>query len=127
MAISLDAIGIVTSNMEKSLEFYSLLGVDVPKSLDDHVEARLSSGIRLMWDTVELVRQIDPNWQTPVGQRIGLAFHCGTATGVDEVFGAVTDAGFSAAKQPWDAFWGQRYAQVIDPDGNIVDLFAPLD
>ena len=27
---------------------------------------------------------------------------------------------------PWDAFWGQRYAQVKDPDGNVVDLFAPL-
>lgn len=25
------------------------------------------------------------------------------------------------------AFWGQRYAVVRDPDGNDVDLFAPLD
>ncbi len=24
----------------------------------------------------------------------------------------------------WDAFWGQRYTTVIDPDGNLVDLFA---
>jgi uncharacterized glyoxalase superfamily protein PhnB len=23
-------------------------------------------------------------------------------------------------------FWGMRYAQVKDPDGNIVDLFADL-
>ena len=29
-------------------------------------------------------------------------------------------------KEPWDAFWGQRYAQIHDPDGNVVDLFAPL-
>ena len=27
---------------------------------------------------------------------------------------------------PWDAFWGQRYAIVTDPDGNHVELFAPL-
>jgi hypothetical protein len=27
---------------------------------------------------------------------------------------------------PYDAPWGQRYATVLDPDGNIVDLFAPL-
>ncbi len=26
----------------------------------------------------------------------------------------------------WDAFWGQRYAILHDPDGNGVDLFAPL-
>ncbi|MCZ6462364.1 MAG: glyoxalase, partial [Actinobacteria bacterium] len=25
-----------------------------------------------------------------------------------------------------DAFWGQRYATVLDPDGNAIDLFAPL-
>jgi uncharacterized glyoxalase superfamily protein PhnB len=29
-------------------------------------------------------------------------------------------------KEPWDAFWGQRYAVVADPDGNHVDLYAPL-
>jgi uncharacterized glyoxalase superfamily protein PhnB len=28
--------------------------------------------------------------------------------------------------EPWDAFWGQRYAVVHDPDGNGVDLFCPL-
>ena len=28
--------------------------------------------------------------------------------------------------EPWDAFWGQRYATVLDPDGNSVDLFAAL-
>lgn len=27
---------------------------------------------------------------------------------------------------PSDAFWGQRYATVHDPDGNPIDLFAPL-
>jgi uncharacterized glyoxalase superfamily protein PhnB len=29
--------------------------------------------------------------------------------------------------EPWDADWGQRYAQVKDPDGNSVDLFAALE
>ena len=28
--------------------------------------------------------------------------------------------------EPFDAFWGQRYATVRDPDGNAVDLFAAL-
>lgn len=32
--------------------------------------------------------------------------------------------GASVAKQPFDAPWGQRYATVLDPDGNAVDLFA---
>ena len=33
-------------------------------------------------------------------------------------------AGVESHKEPWDAFWGQRYAVVKDPDGNHIDLFA---
>ena len=33
-------------------------------------------------------------------------------------------AGYEGHKEPWDAFWGHRYAIVHDPDGNGVDLFA---
>jgi uncharacterized glyoxalase superfamily protein PhnB len=35
-------------------------------------------------------------------------------------------AGFHGEKEPWDAFWGQRYAQLHDPDGVPVDLYASL-
>lgn len=126
MGAKLDAIGIVTADLAKSLEFYRLLGVEVPTELDDHVEAKLPSGLRLMWDSLELVRQIHPGWETPVGQRMGLAWLCESASDVDAVHGCLTGAGFESAKEPWDAFWGQRYAQVVDPDGNVVDLFAPL-
>ena len=38
----------------------------------------------------------------------------------------VVGAGFTGKTEPFDAFWGQRYATVVDPDGNPVDLFAPL-
>ena len=36
-------------------------------------------------------------------------------------------AGYPGHKAPWDAFWGQRYAVAVDPDGNHVSLFAPLE
>jgi uncharacterized glyoxalase superfamily protein PhnB len=36
-------------------------------------------------------------------------------------------AGGAGHKEPWDAVWGQRYAQLRDPDGNAVELFAPLE
>ena len=42
------------------------------------------------------------------------------------VFERVVEAGFDGEKAPWDAFWGQRYAQLRDPDGIPVDLYAPL-
>jgi len=124
----LDAIGIVTADMAASCRFYALLGVPVaePPAGEDHFEATLPSGLRLMWDSVELMKQLDPSWQPPTGHPLGLAFHCGSAAGVNETHAAVLAAGFTSKSEPWDAFWGQRYAQVVDPDGNVVDLFARL-
>ena len=46
--------------------------------------------------------------------------------GVDDVHAAVGAAGFHSKAEPYDAFWVQRYATVLDPDDNAVDLFAPL-
>ena len=124
----LDAIGITTADMAASCRFYALLGVPVatPTADDDHFEATLTSGVRLMWDSVELIKQIDPGWEPPVGHRLSLAFHCGSPAGVDEAHAAIVAAGFASKSEPWDAFWGQRYARVLDPDGNAVDLFAAL-
>ncbi|HEY1521808.1 MAG TPA: VOC family protein [Solirubrobacteraceae bacterium] len=53
-------------------------------------------------------------------------FCCESQEEVDRLYREIVDAGAQTYKEPWDAFWGQRYAQVKDPDGNVVDLFAPL-
>ena len=45
---------------------------------------------------------------------------------VDEVYARVVAAGFEGEKEPWDAFWGQRYALLGDPDGVRVNLYAAL-
>jgi catechol 2,3-dioxygenase-like lactoylglutathione lyase family enzyme len=123
---ALAAIGIVTKDMKESVRFYRLLGVDVPDPADDHLDATLPGGIRLMWDTLELIKQLDPEWTDPKGHRMALAFECASPGEVDATYARVTKAGFRSKKDPWDAFWGQRYAQVIDPDDNVVDLFAQL-
>jgi catechol 2,3-dioxygenase-like lactoylglutathione lyase family enzyme len=123
---ALAAISIVTRDMKESVRFYRLLGVEVPDPADDHLDATLPSGLRLMWDTLELIRQLDPDWTEPRGHRMGLAFECSTPGEVDATHARVTKAGFRSKKEPWDAFWGQRYAQLIDPDDNVVDVFAQL-
>lgn len=123
-----DAIGIVCQDLEVAARFYRLLGVEVPEVAgEDHVEALLPGGIRLMFDSLELVKSFTPDYEPPAGNRMGMAFLCDSPAGVDATYQAILDAGFAGAKEPWDAFWGQRYAQVIDPDGNKVDLFAPLE
>jgi uncharacterized glyoxalase superfamily protein PhnB len=123
----LDAIGIVVTDLARAVAFYRLLDLPFPDpGGDDHLEVTTASGVRVMLDSEALIKGFVADWVEPRGQRVGLAFRCASPADVDARFQAVVDAGFDGAKPPWDAFWGQRYAQVRDPDGNKVDLFAPL-
>jgi catechol 2,3-dioxygenase-like lactoylglutathione lyase family enzyme len=129
MNARLDVIGIVVQNMARSLAFYRRLGLDLPAAADQepHVETTLPGGMRLAWDTVDTILSFDPDWTAPAGSpRIGLAFLCDSPVDVDRAYEELTSLGYAGHKPPWDAFWGQRYASLKDPDGNGVDLFAPL-
>ncbi|WAP58246.1 VOC family protein [Streptomyces sp. S465] len=129
MTARFNAIGLVVADMAASLAFYRSLGLDLPAEADTqpHAEATLPGGTRLMWDTVETVRSFDPDWTPPAGShRVSLAFLCDSPAEVDKTYRDLVAAGARGEKEPWDAVWGQRYAVVLDPDGNGVDLFAPL-
>jgi catechol 2,3-dioxygenase-like lactoylglutathione lyase family enzyme len=124
-----DLIGFVVADMPASLAFYRSLGLDIPTSADDepHVEVVLPGGVRLAWDTIDVIRSFDPEWQPPTGgPGMSTAFLVNSPAEVDGTHDAAVAAGFAVHKAPWDAFWGQRYATLIDPDGNHVDIFAPL-
>jgi catechol 2,3-dioxygenase-like lactoylglutathione lyase family enzyme len=124
-----DVVGIVVADMARSLAFYRLLGFELPADADaqPHVEAVLPGGLRVAWDTIDTIRSFDPGWSPPSGgHRIGLAFACDDPDEVDAIYATMVGAGYAAHLEPWNAFWGQRYAVVNDPDGNAVDLFAPL-
>jgi predicted lactoylglutathione lyase len=123
----LNAIGIVASDMGRSLSFYRLLGVDIPETPGEgHVDTFLPSGVRFMLDTEDVIRSFRPDWTRETGNQVALAFECASPAEVDEVYRRAVDAGFHGEKEPWDAFWGQRYAQLQDPDGVGVDLYAAL-
>jgi catechol 2,3-dioxygenase-like lactoylglutathione lyase family enzyme len=123
----LNAIGIVASDMGRSIRFYRLLGVDVPETPGEgHVDTFLPNGIRFMLDTEDVIQSFRPDWTRETGNQLALAFECSSPSEVDEVYRRVVDAGFHGEKEPWDAFWGQRYAQLQDPDGVGVDLYAAL-
>jgi uncharacterized glyoxalase superfamily protein PhnB len=123
----LNAIGIVASDMARSIAFYRAVGLDVPETPGEgHIDVAMPSGTRLMLDSEETVLSFRPDWTRATGNQVGLAFECASPAEVDEVYARVTGAGFDSEKEPWDAFWGQRYAQLRDPDGVPVDLYAAL-
>jgi uncharacterized glyoxalase superfamily protein PhnB len=123
------AIGLVASDLPRTLAFYRSLGLDIPPEADEapHVELALAAGFRLMIDPADTIRSFDPGWSAPTGShRAALAFECDSPADVDDVYAKVVADGFDGHLAPFDAVWGQRYASLVDPDGNGVDLFAAL-
>lgn len=124
-----DAIGVIVTDMGRTLDFYRLLGLEFPADAGagGHVETELPGGIRLMFDTEDLMRSFDDGFAPPLRPGpMGFAFLCDSPIDVDQTFERLVGHGHRAALPPFDAFWGQRYATVLDPDGNSVDLFAPF-
>jgi uncharacterized glyoxalase superfamily protein PhnB len=121
----LDAIGIVVSHMGNAMDLYRRLGLEFGADPEAaHAEATGPGGLRIMLDTEESVKSFS-RWQRPTGShRVALAFLCDSPADVDRLHGELTVAGASSHLPPFDAPWGQRYATVLDGDGNGIDLFA---
>ncbi|MFE2250566.1 VOC family protein [Streptomyces lavendulae] len=116
--------------MAASLAFTRRPGLAGPAGPATHpqVAPTLPGGLRIAWDTEDVVRSFDPSWTPPTGGvRRELAFLCESPAEVDALYAELTEAGHPGHLKPWDAFWGQRYAVVLDPDGCGVSLFAPSD
>ena len=121
-------VGMVVKDMAAALRFYRILGLEIPDGQDNepYVEVITPNGYRLSWNAESMIKEIDPEWVQPVGQRVSVAFKCDAPADVDATHQRLVEAGYNSHMAPWDAFWGQRYAVVDDPDGNHVDLFSPL-
>jgi uncharacterized glyoxalase superfamily protein PhnB len=128
----LDAVGVIVSDLRRAVRFYRMLGAPFPEGAEEsehgHAEAQLEGGLRLLLDTEESIRSFDPGWRRATGSpSSSVGFHCTSPAAVDELYAQALEAGGVGHKEPWDAFWGQRYALLRDPDGNAVDLYADLD
>ena len=91
-----------------ALAFYRQLGLDIPTEADceGHVEFSTPEGLRLAWDTIEVIRSFS-TWEQPEGShRIGLAFLCDNPAEVDAHHGGLVQAGYRSHLEPFDAFLG---------------------
>lgn len=126
--MKLDAVAITSSNLKETAKFYKLLGFKFNDFSDDekHIEPITEKGeVRLMIDTKDLIEQIyRVKPVPPTHSSFGIL--CDNPSKVDEVVSIIKNSGHEIVKEPFDAFWGQRYATVKDPDGYLVDLFAQL-
>lgn len=129
MIPKMNAIDIVVSDLDAAIAFYRRLGVEfvIDANTPEHAGCELPNGLHLMLDTEELRGKTIPGWTRPTGSpRNFLTFEFATPADVDTTYAELTDSGYTGLQEPWDAFWGMRYATIADPDGNGIDLYANL-
>ncbi|GAA2387140.1 VOC family protein [Nonomuraea africana] len=126
---TLNTIDIVVSDMRASIGFYARLGLEfkIDEHSPEHAGCDLPGGLHVMLDTESFRTPFLPGWRAPDGgPRTLLCFEFETPAGVDAKYAELTQAGYRGLAEPFDAFWGMRYATVADPDGNGVDLYAAV-
>jgi uncharacterized glyoxalase superfamily protein PhnB len=134
----LDQINLVCGDVGASMAFYRRLGVDIPEARVwgtstgiHHVSAAEQSSdksIDFDLDSVEFARLWNTGWkdQADLKGRVVIGFSVPTRADVDAIFHDMTGAGYRGLREPWDAFWGARYAIIEDPDGVAVGLMSPI-
>ena len=133
--LDFDALNLVSSDMDATLAFYRLLGVDIPESSvwrtdtgAHHVEIVFPSGMQLDFDSVALAKHYNAGYQPAEGGSRGvIGFKLPSREAIDERYGKLIEGGYKGRQPPYDAFWGARYAIVEDPDGNHVGFMSPSD
>jgi catechol 2,3-dioxygenase-like lactoylglutathione lyase family enzyme len=130
--IRIDQVNLIAQNVEASRNFYSRLGLDFgdvsdPVWADHHVSAVHGEhgGIDLDIDSTSFVQKWDAGW--PGGTGVVIGFKVDSRPEVDALVAALVADGVEVQQEPFDAFWGARYAVVSDPDGNGVGIMSPVD
>ena len=128
-APALTSVYLVVRDMSATAAFYRRLGFTMDAYGDNFARAQTPDGsIGLEFGTAELTRSYDPNFREPTEPAVNtLNFSLPSRQAVDDLYAELTGDGQHARLAPIDAFWGSRFAIVVDPDGNQIGLHSRRD
>jgi predicted lactoylglutathione lyase len=109
-------------DLQRSIEFYRLLGLDVPNPHPEHPVAayEMANGITLIIATDAIARRFDPGFVRPdSGYQQVMEFFVDDDAHVDAVWNRLTSAGYNGRTAPGNLI-GPYATMVEDPDRNVV-------
>lgn len=131
-----DQLNLVAGDMDATIAFYRRLGLEIPEesiwrteSGAHHLNGIPSpGGVGIDFDSDALASAYNESHDPSSDfSRTSLGFRVGTRQDVDELHAELVAAGYESRQEPFDAFWGSRYAVIADPDGRSVGLMSPRD
>ena len=130
--VRLDQLNLVVRDVQACRAFYARLGVDFednhdPLWADHHVSGEQTDRVPLNLDLDSM--SFAPKWNRgwPGGSGLVVGFKVDRREEVDELVDTLAADGVPVQQEPYDTFWGARYAVVSDPDGNGVGIMSPVD
>jgi uncharacterized glyoxalase superfamily protein PhnB len=129
MTATLRGIHLFVKDVAATVAFYRRAGLEF-ESVSKHFARamRPDGAAALEIGSHELTRGYDPGFAGPTpGGSTALQIGLDSREAVDAAFASLTAAGYEGHLPPFDAFWGARYAEVRDPDGNLVGFQSPRD
>ncbi len=134
--IHLGQVNVVVRDMAAMTRFYEQLGVGlqpIPPEWEAHHRNTVpvdgdgdGAGASVDFDSMAFAPMWNAGWPAATPGMI-LIFHVATRDEVDELHRRMVDAGHPSHQEPYDAFWGARFAAVADPDGNSIGISTPPD
>jgi catechol 2,3-dioxygenase-like lactoylglutathione lyase family enzyme len=111
----LDAITIEVKDVRRSVELLRSLGVALaPAGAGESFTSRRAPEFRVDWTVAT---------SAPLDIRLGV--RCGKPADVDRLTRLFCAAGHRLRRGPTDESWGSRAALLVDPDGHLIELYAP--
>lgn len=113
-------INIVAKNFAETLKFYRLLGLEISDPKDQppgalHAPADMPDGMEFAIDNEFLARIYNAAWRTKAkSTSVLLTASLGSRDEVDTMYARLVSAGYQGHQPPYDAFWGARYAIVVN-------------
>lgn len=120
-------VNLIVSDVERAKKFWALLGWE---STPRHPKAAVLSfpnGMNLVLHEPDFARLWDPAFAGPIVGSTVVDLNMSSREAVDDAHARVVAAGYVSSVEPWDTFFGARYAIVCDGDGHRVGLKSPLD
>lgn len=122
MATKFGMMVLYARDLGKTVEFYRLLGLDVPDPLPDRPVSvyKMDNGVTVIFTTGELATLFDPGWVRPEhGYQQVMEFLVDDEAAVEATWNKLLSAGYQGRTAP--AYINGPYAAMVDdPDGNVV-------
>ncbi|MCL2461849.1 MAG: VOC family protein [Defluviitaleaceae bacterium] len=131
MNISLGAVGLFVSDMEKMIGFYrDAVGLPIEWDGGIFTGVTLPNGVSLNFfprAEFEKTSTVPLTYPNSANGTFEMFFYVDSYSKVDELYDRLVSRGAVSVAPPGTAPWGQRSAFCADPDGNIIEIVSEND